>query len=165
MTIYVAHLDLQQVAFADKAHAEAVAKQWDQDHAHAVEEHRADGLGRLADRLIARIEEQPDEQWARLGPGGMSAVWRQMPDRRLVHYRTAQYGSGGRKVTDTGLCVGWRWEFQEDGYTAQAAQCRVERRPGAAVLVEATARGLDQQAVEGAFKQAANRALAMLTEE
>lgn len=157
-TIYVVELQHYQAAFADRAHAEAVARQWDADHAEQVAFLRGDDCERLADELIARINEWPQEKWAWKGPGGMDAVWHQMPDRQYVHSRSASFNGDCVATFEAPVFSRWVWEFQEGGYTDEPSVWWTDRRPGRDVRVEAWAKGTDLDAVEAAFAKAQGEA-------
>lgn len=159
-SVYVATLSLRQVPFADRANAEAVVEQWNADHAESVAQLRAEGLDRLADRTIAKLEEWPREKWARTGPGGIDAVWTRIPERRLVHRAVATYKADGSLANESRWMT-TAWEFEPDTYTTKAAEWSVEHRPGRHAQSEASARGTDAGAVDTAFIKAREDALQM----
>ena len=157
-SVYVATLSLRQVPFASAADAEAVVEQWNTDHAESVAQLRAEGLDRLADRSIAKLEEWPREKWARTGPGGMNAVWTRMPECRPVHRAVAAYKADGSLVRENRWTT-TAWEFEPDTYTTKAAEWKVEHRPGVHAESEASARGTDEAAVDAAFMKAREEVL------
>ncbi|MFF4403564.1 hypothetical protein [Streptomyces sp. NPDC001404] len=157
-SVYVATLSLRQVPFANKADAEVLVERWNADHAESVDRLRAEGLDRLADRSIAKLEEWPRERWAHTGPGGMNAVWTRVPGRRLVHHALAAYKADGSLARESRWTTA-AWEFESDTYTIKAAEWKVEHRPGADAESEASARGTDEAAVDVAFMKAREEVL------
>ncbi len=141
--VYVARLGERLIPFLDRAHAEALISQWEEDHP----DHSAD------------VEEWGRDKWEHKGPGGMRAIREGMPDRRIVHHGHAAFLPGGERL-NIGRYEQWAvvaWEFETELYTDLPVRWHTTRRPGCEV--EAQVRGTDKDAVAAAMAEACAQAM------
>ncbi|WP_434591960.1 tyrosine-type recombinase/integrase [Streptomyces sp. A5-4] len=143
VTVFVAVLDTRLVPFLHRDHADAVVSRWG-----------ADGPDRLAE-----VEEWKQAKWEQEGPGGLPAIRDRMPDRRLVHHAQAAFLPGGERL-NTGRREPWSvtaWEFEPHLYTDLPVRWHTARRLGQEVEVHV--RGVDQESVAAALREACAQAV------
>lgn len=142
-SVHVADCDGLIIPFARRADAEAVAAQWNIDHAGAPSDGRRRG---------ARVVEV--DAWH-----GEGAVWDCLPGYGLMWAATVSYLPDGECVREWPVSGRWAWEFEENDYTTADAEWVTLYRPGPDAVTDAHARGSDRGAVAEAYTIARAEAL------
>jgi hypothetical protein len=157
--LHVAVLNGHKEAFFEGGHAQVLVEQWNSVHADVIARDRAEGYPEAAQRLAGRVETCEQAHWRRHWPGGMTAVWKRVPQVQRQHARRASFTGFARRreLQASTSYVRTVWEFQS-WFTTLPVRRRVEFRPRGVIEVEAY--GVDQQAVETAFADAVTDVMA-----
>ncbi|MFI1765160.1 hypothetical protein ACH41H_24310 [Streptomyces sp. NPDC020800] len=151
--MHVTVIGHHKVAFATAGHAQALADQWNSDHADQISEARTEGFNSYADGLTAAVETWSPADWP-TQPQGRNAVRTDLPARTTVYWRHVTYAGylPRRRLTDSGLLVLHPWDF-ESNYTERPVDGRLEDR--SAGSLDLGVRGTDRATVEARFDQLA----------